>query len=632
MKQVVKEHYEKLLQGIEAERKEEELYYKTVIQTRSIQERLNAGLLWWPVQLNKRNFTVGDYVELEFERTKQLGASHKIKHGQGVRIFKETGKQEYYAVVSYVRRDKMRVVTKDERIMYDNDLQYGQWGIEMVYDERPYRIMQEGVEAFLKPANPQVANLAQALAVPEMMSEILDYHVALQDHPSLNPSQINAINQVSQAAQIGLIHGPPGTGKTTTIVELICQLLKYEKKILVCTPSNTAVDLIARLLDKRQVNVLRVGNVSRIDDRLGHLTLEEKMRKHSDWQHIKKVRIEAAEARKMAGQYKRSFGEAERKQRSAMYREAKELRKWGRDLEDRLMELILNEAQVVCTTLIGAAHDTIRSMRFQTLIIDEASQALEPACFPAMLMSNRTILAGDHKQLPPVVKSDAARKLNFDQTILDRLSGHIHFDCMLNVQYRMHEHILQFSNKSFYKGKLLSHNSVRNRTLRDDQQAVCFIDTSGCGFEEVYDTQSRSYHNPQEFLLLREYILTQKEKQLPYSIGMISPYSRQVKHIRHTIVDDEELAGMNIEVDTIDGFQGEEKDIIYISLVRSNDMGNIGFLADPRRLNVAMTRAKMKLVLIGDLSTLVSDPLFKSLADFIESIDAYKSAWEYMAY
>lgn len=625
--------YKNMLKAIEAERKNEEQYYKNLAAKRSVSQRLDSGLLWWGVKINSRRYGIGDVVEVQVERTRMTGEPHKLKVGAGVRLFKEGRDKDYQGVLSYIRKDRAVVSVLDERLMHDNDIQYGNVGLELVYDERPYKVMRNSIDSLMKSKEEHIMSIRDGLDKEDAFQEEWHHSVNLQALPDyLNEAQRDAISKISSCGQIGIIHGPPGTGKTTTLVALIEQLAKTEKKILVCAPSNNAVDLLAKLLDEKNVPVLRIGNISRIGDELVHLSLSEKARNHNDWKHIKKVRIDANEASKMAEQHKRKFGEQQRNERRQMRLEAKELRKWARELEDRLTNLLIDEARVICTTLIGAQSRVIEHLKYSTLVIDEASQALEPESWVAMQLARRTILAGDHLQLAPVVKSDEAKKYELDKTLLDRLTGKIHFDFLLDTQYRMHEKILQFSNARFYKNLLKSHHTVKDRLLPEDQKSVVMIDTSGCGFEEEFDTKKRSYKNSQEFLILREYLLTQREKQLPYNIGIISPYASQVQYIRDSVKEDEVFEGMNIEVDTVDGFQGQEKDIIYISLVRSNDRAAIGFLSDERRLNVAMTRAKMKLVMVGDLSTLSTNSLFRDLSEFIETEDFYKSAWEYMAY
>ena len=566
------------------------------------------------------------------ERSKELNKSHKIRSGSGVRLFKEGRDKDYHGTIAYVRRNKAKILIKDDGILHDNDFSFGLRGLEIIYDERPYKVMSEAMKTVQSVKDPLMKGIISEIATGKRLSGKIDFPFQKFYNSKLNESQEQAVRSSLQVEKVGIIHGPPGTGKTTTIVELVQQLIRHEKKILLCAPSNNAIDLLALLLDRVGVPVLRVGNLSRIDKELVHLSLEEKMRGHADYKFIKKTRIEAEEALKMAQKHKRSFGEKERAERKMMYKEAKDLRKWAKDLEDRLKHLILDDVNVICTTLIGASHPNVNDIEFSTCIIDEASQALEPACWNVMLRAKRSFLVGDHKQLPPVVKSNNADKLGLSTTLLDRLSGTIENDFLLNTQYRMHPEILEFPNKSFYDSKLQSGENVLKHTISEDEFPFVFIDTSGCGFYEEMDEKRKSYKNSQEYFLLREYMLTQKEKQLPYSIGLISPYAGQVNFIEAEVEQDEEMKGLNIEVNTIDGFQGQEKDVIYISLVRSNDQGNVGFLADERRLNVAMTRAKRKLVIIGDLATLTNHPLYRQLSEIASSEKVYKSAWEYMSY
>ena len=303
-----------------------------------------------------------------------------------------------------------------------------------------------------------------------------------------------------------------------------------------------------------------------------HLTLEDKLKNHGDWSHIKKVKIQADEAEKMSSKYRRSFGQVEREERFAYKKEARELRKWARELEYKLTREIVGNAKVVVSTLIGAAHPDIDDLYFDTVIIDEASQALEPESWVAMIKGKRTILAGDHKQLPPTVKSRNAAQLGLETTLLDILTPVIHDSYLLNTQYRMNDTILGFSNQMFYNGKLLSSEKVANRLLRS-LPPLTLIDTSGTGFEEVIGQENRSYKNDGEFFLMREHILANKENLLGASIGVISPYAEQIRNLRISFEEETDFRNIDFEIDTIDGFQGQEKDVIYISLVRSNDKG-----------------------------------------------------------
>jgi len=408
------------------------------------------------------------------------------------------------------------------------------------------------------------------------------------------------------------------------------EILKSQKRIFVCASSNNAVDLLAKRIHEAGHSVLRIGNVTRIDDSLMDLTMDEKLRNHPEWAHIKKVKVQAQQLERQAQQYKRSFTATDRDERKHLKRESRELLKWSYELENRLTSEIINSCQVIATTLISASHNMIDKMRFETVIIDEASQALEPECWNAILKANKVILAGDHLQLPPTVKSPEAMQLGLAETILDRMADHIQECSLLSVQYRMNNSILSFSNEQFYKGQLTGHFSVENHTLANDTQPLIFIDTAGCGFEESLNPMQKSLKNEGEYFILREFILLKTELLLGTSIGLISPYAEQVRYIRQEISEDENLRALDIEVDTIDGFQGQEKDVIIISLVRSNDQGEIGFLKDERRLNVAMTRARKKLILIGDSATLSNHILFKNLITHIETVGNYESAWTYM--
>ncbi len=619
-----------LLSAINEERKAEEVYFSNLSANKTIAERVDSGILWFPVVNVSTVYTVGEQIEMSFERTKNLDSPHKLKAGVGCRIFKYDSAKEFSAlkgVVSYVKKNKLAVILNEQVVSKSDLIGFkGQLGIELIYDDRPYKVMEQAINEVIKSGEPKLVALRDTIenqkASPVPPS---DHRIDLHE---LNESQVVALNGVMQCPELGIIHGPPGTGKTTTLVQVIRHLTKEEKRILVCAPSNNAVDLLAMELDKIGINTLRVGNVSRIGDGTTHLALAEKARNHSEWQHIKKVKIEANEARRLAGKHKRSFGPKERSDRNAMYRESKELRKWAKDLESRLLEKIIAESQVICSTLIGVSHRSLEGLKFRTLIIDEASQALEPECWNAILKAERVILAGDHMQLAPTVKSSEAIKLGLSDTLLARMTDKIPSSYLLNVQYRMNEKILSFSNHRFYDNKLSS--GITNSDWSIDDEPLTLIDSSGCGFDEVQNLRTLSRYNEGEGFILREHFLQHKEVYEGLTIGIISPYSEQVKYLRNVIEDDEFFHPFDITVNSIDGFQGQESDVIYISLVRSNSAGEIGFLADERRLNVAMTRAKKKLVIIGDMSTLSQNKLFHTLADHVEATGSYKSAWEYM--
>ena len=624
--------YKRMLRAIEAERENEEQYYLDLNAKNARPEKIKSGVLLFPLSLEKSSFTIGERIELSFIRTKNTEQIHRFKVGVACTVGIEGSTDEIFkASISFSRKNEFKVILSNTNLNISQFSKSSWYYLEMTYDEKPYRVMREAITSLLNTKSVPHQEMRDGIAKGYDFS----YEVPSNFHfnsSALNPSQNKAINGLLGTDRIGIIHGPPGTGKTTTIVELVKVLVKSEKRVLVCAPSNNAVDLLANRIDKSGVSVVRVGNVTRIDDGIAHLTLESKTRNNTEWNHIKKVRIEAEEAKRSAGTYKRKFGGDERSYRSMMYKEAKELRKWARELEDRLVESIVDNASVIAATLIGIESKYIKNLAFETVIIDEASQTLEPECWNAILRAKRVILVGDHLQLPPVVKSKAASQYGLEETLLDVLTDRVKHSYFLNLQYRMNDKILSFSNAYFYHGKLTSHEKNASWTLPNDNEPLVLIDTSGCGFEEQYNYKTRSIMNEGEYFILREYFLSISEKSAGASIGIICPYSEQAKFVKNAISEDKELGSMDIQTNTIDGFQGQEKDIICISLVRSNITGEIGFLKDFRRLNVALTRARKKLVIIGDFSTLSNHKLFEDLATHAEEIGAYKSAWEFMSY
>ncbi len=624
--------YQTLLKAIEEEREEEEKYYQKLRANDSRIEKVRSGILLYPLSLERANYTLGERIELLFYRTKNKEVNHKFKVGVACVLAKEgDSENSYKASVAYARKNEVRIILSKNSLQIADFSKNGMYTLELSYDEKPFRVMREALYQVIKTQSIPHQELRDGIANLDTFSYPSTEPFAIETS-DLNQSQNDAIEGVISSDRFSIIHGPPGTGKTTTIVELVRNLLKTEKRVLVCAPSNNAVDLLALRLDRAEVEVLRIGNVTRIDDNISHLTLDEKSRNHPDWSHIKKVKIEAEEAKRIASTYKRKFGSEERSNRSMMYQEAKELRKWARDLEDRLIDQIVGGAQVIAGTLIGIDAKYLKDLTFETVIIDEASQALEPECWNAILKARRVVLVGDHLQLPPTVKSRGAEKLGLSVTILERMTGHIKSAFLLSTQYRMNEKILAFSNQKFYEGALESADKVRSWTLPNDREPLVLIDTSGCGFDEDFNYKTRSIANEGEFFILREYLLSQSEKLAGASIGIISPYGEQVRLLRREIADESQMKDWDIQVDTIDGFQGQEKEVICISLVRSNSANEIGFLKDERRLNVAMTRAMKKLVIIGDFSTLSTHKLFEDLVEHVEKEGSYKSAWEYMKY
>ncbi len=630
-----KSRIKKLIQAVDEERKVEESYFLDIASSKTKKDKVESGFLLYPVTIASKSYSLGEYVELKLDLPEGLNISRsRFREGVGCMVIAEYEETlSFKGTISMARRTYIKVLLRSDVIEKENIPDRARIGVEIIYDERPYKVMTQVLEDVMKSEDYHVKELRYVLEKSTFQRN-QDAHPghSFQIPGHLNDSQKDALKKSTQTPYVSVIHGPPGTGKTTTLIALIKALLEKEKRILVCAPSNNAVDLLAFLLDKVNVNVVRVGNLSRIGDRIAHLTIEEQVRGNKEWNNIKKIKIQASDVRKKAKSFKRKFDKQAYHNRKALIKESKELSKWANDMELRLVEQMIENAQVVCATLIGIDNKYTKHLKFDTAIIDEASQSLEPECWNAILRSKRVILAGDHKQLPPTVKSKKSEELGLSTTLLDRLSEVPEISTVLRTQYRMHNDILQFSNQEFYDGLLSSDEKIKNRTLASDTSPFQLIDTVGTGFDESFNHDQKSYRNEGEIFIISEHVNQSRENLLGASIGIISPYAEQVRLIREKIEEDEHFKDLDVEVNSIDGFQGQEKDVIYISMVRSNGNGKIGFLADPRRLNVAMTRARMKLVIVGDFLTLGADPIFQRLIDYAEKLEAYKSAWDYMQY
>ncbi|MBK8371605.1 MAG: AAA family ATPase [Saprospiraceae bacterium] len=626
--------YEKILDAIEDERKAEESFFQSLHSSKTLQEKVDQGFIWYPIEIVAVHYAIGESVEIKIKRKTAPGKDffHKFKVGVSVQFFNsDPNVKNISGVVSYLQKDTISVLTYVEKEDVE-DFYSGHSGLEIIYDDKSYQVMKSAIRQVMDSKNESVQVLRKAF----ISQSLPDNRIYGEDSAfiisgsTLNLSQKKALEIALSSRYLSIIHGPPGTGKTTTLVALTKTILQKEKKILVCASSNNAVDLLASRLHLEGLRVLRIGNVTRIHDDLVDLTLIEKLRNHADWNTIKKIKIQADQILRTASKYKRSFTPEDKAERKRLKKESYDLRSWSRELEDRLSDEILSNTQVIATTLISASHPQIQKMVFETVIIDEASQALEAECWNAILKGKRVILAGDHLQLPPTVKSQEAMQKGFDKTILDFMTDKIEESSLLTVQYRMNDTILGFSNRQFYKGMLESFPTNKNISLPNDDLPLVFIDTAGCGFDEILNPKQKSYKNEGEYFILREYILKKHEILAGAEIGIISPYAEQVRYVSDEIEKEPAFIGLNLEVNTIDGFQGQEKDVIFISLVRSNDKSELGFIKDNRRLNVAMTRARKKLVIIGDSATIGNHPLYNELLNHIEKNGFLDSAWNYM--
>jgi ATP-dependent RNA/DNA helicase IGHMBP2 len=623
------------------EREEEQKQFQLLVATQPLTRRRETGVCWYPLIVTEQGYALGEHAYVIVERTRELNKPHQFKAGTVVQLFNlqegnENDKEP--GVVHFVNKNRLKV------IFYSKDLPEwltdGKIGLDLLFDERTFREMENAVNETMRATGNRLADLRDTLLGNRQAEWQPESEVNLPTLGILNESQREAVRQVLAAKDVAIIHGPPGTGKTTTVVQAIKALTEQRrtKTVLVCAPSNSATDLLTERLANQGLYVTRIGNVSRVDESLLSHTLDAQIANHPDSKHIKRVRIEAAQARREANRYRRNFDANDRNDRRSLQQEAKELAAWARELEDKLVEGILSNSQVITCTLAGAASSLLRDRRFDTVVIDEAAQALEGATWIPIRLASRVVLAGDPLQLPPTVKSIDAQRAGLSITLLEKCIERFkpHTIALLKTQYRMNETIMGFSNQYFYKNELNADSTVANQTLPlMGRKAMLFIDTAGCGFEETTNPEQRSKFNPDEFGILREHLyqLLNAYGDLPKpTIGIISPYKEQVNYITKAIAEDEDLQHLkHLTVNTIDGFQGQERDVIYISLVRSNENGEIGFLSDARRMNVALTRAKSKLIVIGDSATLGNHSFYSQFLEYCESVEAYHSAWEWMA-
>jgi superfamily I DNA and/or RNA helicase len=632
------EYFKELLKLVKIERDEDQRSYKQLTATAPASVRREAGLTWYPIAIRGTEMSRGDYLTVEVERTTHQDIQHQLRFGSSASLFSNhnPANDKVEGTIAYQSGNRLKITLKtDELPEWASD---GKLGIDLLFDEASYEEMQTALrtaEAISKKGEEgRLIRILTGETIPTFNTSIPDISV-----PELNASQEVAVNKIIQANELAIVHGPPGTGKTTTLVQAIKALIAHnEKQILVVAPSNTAVDLLSERLSDIGLNVLRVGNPARVSERLMSLTLDSRMAEHASMKEIKKLKKQAAEYKNMAHKYKRSFGRAEREQRKALFDEAHRIMKDVGNTEQYIIDDLIARAQVITATLVGANHYTVRSVRYHTVVIDEAGQALEPACWIPILKAEKVVLAGDHLQLPPTIKSNEAARAGLSTTLLEKCARlHPESVTLLEEQYRMNETIMGYSSKVFYDQRLKAHPSVANHLLYPGDAALVFIDTAGCGYEER--SEGTSTTNPEEAAFLIRHLTTMVETLLvenplgPFpSVGIISPYKQQIVILRDLFDHAPSLQEYSdrIAINTIDSFQGQERDVVYISMTRSNTESSIGFLADIRRMNVAMTRARKKLIVIGDSGTLGVLPFYSDFIGYAEAKGAYHSAWEFM--
>ncbi|MFM2226344.1 MAG: hypothetical protein RJA07_2546 [Bacteroidota bacterium] len=603
-------HIQKLIQCINLEEAEEIKRY-SLDQQQSLKALKAEGLALHPIVVTRKTFGYADYPEISF-RLNFPAETNRFRDGTAIECF-INGEQPVKGILINVegRSGEFRLFAPD----FPDWIEDAGVGIKLAPDQHTTSIMKEVLNNL--ESNKPLFKLfdkihATSISQKEKI-EVRFENISFKNN-RLNESQQQAVNAIIQNEEMTIVHGPPGTGKTTTLVEAIFQLVKKEEKILVSAPSNTAVDNIAKGLIAQGLKVLRVGNSSKVDETIFKHTPEGKLANSQQQKEIKELKIRAEQFRRMALKYKRSFGKAEREQRNLLFKEVKNIRTEIKKIQAYNEQKLYEDADVILGTPIGLNDSKIAGIKFQTLVIDEAGQCLEPLAWCIFPFAEKYVLAGDHLQLPPTVLSRDAMKLGFNRSILEVSFTKVPQVFLLNTQYRMRESIAQFSSNYFYEGLLKTASHLNNIA-----QHICFIDTAGSGFNETKGNDGTSLQNEGELRLIQK--LMETENLNPAETAVISPYSGQVAAAKEIL--------SNIRISTIDSFQGQEKETIILSLVRSNDENDIGFLKDYRRMNVAITRAKEKLFVIGDSATIGGDAFYNSFLTYIETHGDYRTVWEF---
>lgn len=603
-------HIQKLLQCVELEEKEQANRYQ-LDQQHTLKQLKAEGLALHPIVVTKKNFGYADYPEISFKLSFPPEAN-MFRDGAAIECF-ITGEEPVKGILLNLdgRTGEFRLYAPDFPDWIEDD----GVGIKLAPDTRTTSIMKKVLNE-LENNKPlfklfeQLHEKQTALAHPPLIQTAISFK-----NINLNPSQQQAVAAVLQNEQITIVHGPPGTGKTTTLVEAIVQLTGAGEKVLVSAPSNTAVDNIAKGLIQQNIRLLRVGNTTKVDSEIFSHTPEGKLNNSKQLKEIKQLKIRAEEFRKMALKYKRSFGKAEREQRNLLFKEVKNIRTEIKQLQAYNEEKLFAEAQVIAGTPIGLYDADIRNIKFTTLVVDEAGQCIEPLAWCIFPLTEKMVLAGDHWQLPPTVLSNEAAMLGFNNSILEAAIEHVPDVYLLNTQYRMRTAIAGFSSQYFYNGLLQTATHLSNTGTH-----ITFIDTAGSGYNEKHGPDGISLQNEGELLIVQQ--LLKDENFHAGNTAFISPYSGQVAAAK-------EVLPAAMRQSTIDSFQGQEKENIIVSLVRSNDDGDIGFLKDYRRMNVAITRAKEQLIVIGDSATIGADRFYNEFLSYVEKHGSYRTVWEF---
>ena len=630
--------------------------FRKLTEQMGLQRKVKRGDAWFPLQVGKSFYNSLNQTAIEVFRTSDQDIEHNFEFGRPVMFFTLRSSLKYFSftgTVSYVDGDRMVITVPDSAPLLELQQSTDPIGVQLSFDETSYKLMFEALDRVMKAKNNRLAYLRDLFYSHQKAGR---FSFEPMKFPWLNPTQERAVNEVLWAKDVAIVHGPPGTGKTTTLVEAINETLMRESQVLVCAQSNMAVDWISEKLVDRGINVLRIGNPTRVNDKMLGFTYERRFESHADYPQLWAIRKAIRELRK------------NRKKGSENYHQKMDrLKSRAAEIELRINAELFGEARVIACTLVGSAHHLLEGMKFGTLFIDEAAQALEAACWIPMKRASRVILAGDHCQLPPTVKSIAALRAGLGKTLMERIAENKpEVVTLLKIQYRMNDEIMRFSSDWFYGGKVESAPQIKYRSVLDYDHPITWIDTgeeseerrvkseefnsssydASEGSEEQENSSLFTHHSSlykEQFvgesfgrinkaeaeltlLTLAEYftkIGKQRVLEERIDVGIISPYRAQVQYLKKLIKKYEFFKPYRrlISVNTVDGFQGQERDVILISLVRSNDEGQIGFLKDLRRMNVAMTRARMKLIILGNKDTMTKHPFYKKLWEYVEAIN-----------
>lgn len=599
---------------------EKELYRQ---QTREagIPKRIQQGVCWFPVKLGADRYNSLNQLTVEVTRTETEETEHSFEYGRPVCFFRISADRQiryfnFSAVISYVQDNKMVVVLPGPQVLPELVVT-GELGVQLYFDDTSYKTMFAALREVAEAKGNRTARLREVLLgkAPALRRETGPVRF-----PWLNASQEKAVNQVLCAKEVAVVHGPPGTGKTTTLVEAVYETLHRENQVMVSAQSNTAVDWIAEKLVDRGIPVLRIGNPTRVNDKMLAFTYERRFEAHSDYPELWQIR---KTIREMTGRLRKSG----REDRERLHNQLTKLRVRATGLEIRIDTELFTEARVIACTLVGAASRVLERKRFSSLFIDEAAQAIEAACWIAISRADRVILAGDHCQLPPTIKCIEAARGGLGRTLLEKVVLHKpETMSLLKIQYRMHEDIMRFPSRWFYHDELEAAPEVKYRGILDFDTPVSWINTSELDLQEKAVAEGTGHLNTGEAELLVRELKNYMERigirrilEEHIDFGVISPYRAQVHYLRHLLKKEPFFRPCRrlITVHTVDGFQGQERDVIMISLVRANEKGQIGFLRDLRRMNVAITRARMKLLILGEAVTLTRHPFYRELYEYI---------------